>query len=167
MQKTSIKRAALLLCAVLMAFQFAACGKKDKTYTSDQGISITMEDGMEEKTQSGASVYYEGKKALAVIIKENFADFQTYGIDTDAYTIEKYESLIKQANGLTDDFEVDENGNPYLTYEQTVSGAQGFYFVTVKKGTDAFWVITFACAEDDSEDYLPKFKQWSDSIEVQ
>ncbi len=161
-----LKRILIVACAVIIAFSITACGKKEKTYTSDSGIKITMDDGLESSSVDGFACFYSNDDCFAGAIKETFDDFAVYGVDANAYTLEEYESLMIQANGLTGSFSTDAKGNPYITYESTVDNIDAYCYMTVRKGKDAFWAIVFGCEQKDKDTFASKFEKWSASIEI-
>lgn len=98
-------------------------------------------------------------------VKEDFEAFEAFGYDPEAMTLDEYAALVAQANTqFGGEFEKDANGNYAVTYTSTVGETTFYYHATVVKGTNAFWVITFACYEADSDTYADQFVNWANTI---
>ncbi len=126
-----------------------------------------MMAGMEAGEAEGVDVFYSADDCMMSALREGFDVFASVGLDGEATTLEEYAALVEQAGGLTTSFETDGNGNPFMTYTSVVDGNDIFYYATLRKGTDAFWVVNFACMDAQQAEYLPQFEQWSNSIVVE
>ena len=137
-----------------------SCFNKEKTY-SKYGMTITMTEGFTEKSILNATYYLESTQSLMHALKEEFNP--TYLPSTT--TLDEYVSLVKRNNYLQAEVETRENEEYlYFTYEKTVSGKTFFYLATAHKTEDSFWLIQFACNENDKEDFEDKFLKWADTI---
>ena len=171
-----MKKIFAVAMAVLMIFSFAACGNKDdngnsnsnsnlETYTVS-GLTIQMEKGLTQATQSGFDAFFSGDRAAMAGVKETADEFTPLGYDVNSLSEEDYASMVAEANGF-EGFTKNANGRFVYTYVENVEGDDYFYYTTVRKGSDCFWVINFFCANDDAKEYQPKFNQWAETIEVQ
>lgn len=61
----------------------------------------------------------------------------------------------------------EEDGLVYFTYEKSNNGKDYKYYATVFKGTDAYWLIQFACEVDDFDKFLPDFQKMGKIGEIQ
>lgn len=170
-----MKKLIAALVAVLMVVSFAACGGKTtskldtadlETYEFD-GLTIQMEKGMEIGSQEGFDAFASSTTCMMTGVKEGFDLFTSYGYDPENMTLEEYGELVAQANEqFNGDFSEDANGNLAVTYTYNVEGTNYYYHATVAKGTDSFWVITFACFEGDQSEYADQFEAWANTIVV-
>ncbi len=170
-----MKKLIAALVVVLMVVSFAACGGKTtskldtanlETYEFD-GLTIKMEKGMEIGSQEGFNAFASSNTCIMTGVKEGFDLFTSYGYDPENMTLEEYGELVEQANEqFNEDFSADANGNLAATYTYDINGTSFFYHATVAKGTDAFWVITFACSEDAQSEYADQFEAWANTIVV-
>lgn len=157
--------AVAIMCVVSMFF-FVGCSSTE-TYTSDAGISITMEKGFYEKTLVGQTYYLESTDVIFTALKEEFSIFDSYGYSPDTMSLNDYADLVKQVNELSTDTIFDEARNlTYFTYEKTVTGRDFYYLAVVTKGSDAFWLCQFACLREDSANYTNQFLDWATTIQV-
>ena len=78
-------------------------------------------------------------------------------------TLNEYAKLVITANSLTATA-AEEDGLVYFTYEKSNNGKDYKYYATVFKGTDAYWLIQFACEVDDFDKFLPDFQKWAKSV---
>ena len=118
-----------------------------------------------EKTE-GMTMFYASDTCMMSGVKETFEEYKAAGVDAAAMSMEDYAALIQQANGLEAAFTLDANGNYVMTYNKDVGGKAFFYYTTLRKGTTAFWVVSFACMEQDREAFMPEFELWANSIVV-
>ena len=103
---------------------------------------------------------------MMAALQETFKTFDALGADLRDYTIEQYAALVKEANDYEGDFTPDSYGNLRITYSRNVDDTKYFYYSTVRKAPDAFWLIHFACLESDKEAYEPVFEMLGSTIEV-
>ena len=148
-----------LLLIVCLSLGACSCFKKEKTY-SGNGMSITMEDGFYEKEIVAATYYLESTSAIMHALKE---EFQT--LLPSSTTLQRYATMVQNNNRLESEVSSRENEEYlYFEYEKTANGKDFFYLATVHKADDSFWLIQFACSQDDKEDYKDKFLKWADTI---
>ncbi len=171
-----MKKILTVVLAALMIFSFAACGssgngggsdsdKNLKTY-SVAGLTIQMEKGLVQSSLSGFDVFLSGDNFAMTGEKETAEEFESVGYDVNSLSEEDYAALVAEVNGF-DGFTKNANGRFVYTLFDSVDGDDYFYYITLRKGSDCFWMINFFCEEDDAEEYEPKFEQWAETIEVQ
>ncbi len=181
------KKLALILAAVLV-FSFSACGisrgdgvgvvhKKSslagmvkfeeelETYSLPNGLTLQMEKGMVESSDENFDAFFAGQNAAMAGVRESAEEFEMIGYDLYSLSIEEYADMVAESNGF-DGFQKNENGSLIYTYVRNFDGDDYFYYTTVKKGPDCFWVINFFCPNEYSEEYLPKFNRWAESVQI-
>lgn len=157
--------AAALLLTLLTGCGGAAKSAEPKTF-EETDLSVTLTDDFSKQELENITYYYISEKAIAMMLKEDFSVFEAAEISTDI-TLEQYAQLITDNNGLTGTaIGTDSRGNVSFTYTNTADGQEFFYYATVKKGTNAYWLCQFACRTADAEAYKPLFAEWGASIAV-
>lgn len=168
MKKITTKIIAAAL-AMLTLLSFAGCAllaKEPVTYDNGSGLTVVMPEGMQDLQQEGFVMSYADNHTLMTAVREGFAEYVDYGFDLENMTMEEYAELCQDVNGLEEPFTADANGNYYTTYTADVDGDNFYYYCTLRKGSDAFWVVTFACLESEMAKYEAEFVNWSNSIVV-
>lgn len=132
-----------------------------KTFTAE-GMSITLNENFSKDTVDMFTACYSSGEAAVFALKEPF----TLMDGLENYTLEQYGQLVLQTNGMTD-FELQTvDGILYFEYEadNEADKTTYYYFSTVHKATDAFWLVQFACDTKDAEELIPSFIQWAKSV---
>ncbi len=149
----------LLLCAVLLCA--AACGSAEpKTFTKE-GMSITLTSDFRESAQEGFTVCYDSRKLAVLALKESYDLFASMG----DITLEEYGQLVLSANSLDSSLET-ENGLTFFSHDKYVNNTYYTYHCFVFQGTDAFWLVQFACKTGDAEALKDTIFSYAKSIEV-
>lgn len=130
---------------------------------SVNGINVTMDDDFVEKENVSYTTYLLSDKAMFLALKEDFTTLSQIGIDNNS-KLEDYANIIKKTNNLTNEFKK-ENNFMYTTYEKQINGKNYFYLAAVYKAKDAFWLVNFACVDKDKDKYMPKFIEWTKTVE--
>ena len=129
------------------------------------GLAISMSADMKRTPNESFALFYTSEHCMVSALREDFELLGSVGIGSADMTVEEYISIVETNNGMT--FSPDLYGNPAAVYENEVSGSTFVYYSTVRKGSDAFWLVSFACLAAERETYLPQFMLWGSSIEVQ
>ena len=161
--KKTYKISLLLLCMVLL-LSFCSCGlfgKAKEKDSSKSGATITLTDEFTEQELVSQTAYYVSMKSIVTMLKEEFSLFK--GTEYENMTLNEYAKLVITANSLTATA-AEEDGLVYFTYEKSNNGKDYKYYATVFKGTDAYWLIQFACEVDDFDKFLPDFQKWAKSV---
>lgn len=165
-----IQKISIILCAaVLLCLPLSGCfsqTSEEKTYSFDE-LSITMEGGFRKVDAQAVTYYLQSKKAIFTALKEPFSSLSSLDITPES-SLSEYMQVVITSNKL-DDAEVKdgENGTyQYLIYEKDTGGKTYFYTVVAVKGSDAFWLVNFACPTGNREAYAEKFLDWANTITV-
>lgn len=165
MKKKILGIGAFVVACLSSVLMLAGCGTTEKTFSSDDGISITLTNEFQEYSMYGYSL------ALSTADKAFLAEkvvFNTQGTDEN-WTEQEYAQAIVDSNSLDtmSDVFVDGERNLVYFYYTNVSQGNNFYYLAVaKKGTDAFWLCQFSCYETRAEAYKTQFLDWATTIEV-
>lgn len=157
----------ILFCSLLVVC-LSACsllGPSNKDFTTN-GMTITLTDEFYEKENVSFTKLYQSEKAIVSILKEEFDLVPEMNKDT---SLEEYSTAVLAANNLTDKkLNKSTNGKyNYFEYERTANGNDFYYIGTVYKGTDAFWLINFACLQDDKDNFKETFLNWADTVKFE
>ena len=151
----------IFVCILLIGCGSDSSEIKEKTYTSN-GLSITMKEGLLEKTNENFEVYFETSDMIFMGNKETFEELSIINLDANS-TLDEYLDLIISVNGESSGKLKDGDLN-YFTYEREVNGNKFFYVGSVYKANDAFWLCNFACAYSDKDTYEDLFIKWAKTV---
>lgn len=164
-----MKKIGLAVLVFMVSLVLVGCslgGDKQKTYSTN-GFKVTMDEGFYEKDLISATLYLESNNAIMTALKEKFTDLSAVDLSKDS-KLDDYIELVMTVNKATGEPKKSSDGKyQYFTYEKEVSGKTFYYQATVVKGSDAFWLVNFACLESEKADFQEKFLKWADSIVVE
>ena len=152
-----------LFLALLTVFTACEASKSEKTF-SGSGFSITLDNSFYEKELVSLTAYYESTKMIVTVLKEEFSLFEGYVV---VNSLAEYAELVISANGLENITASEKDGVTYFEYEKTVSGKDYKYYATVHKGSDAFWLVQFACETKNYEDLKADMETYAKSFKAE
>ena len=166
-KKGSRKGIVVLVAALILGFLI---GWFKPTYNAStvspkgfhaEGMLITLTDSFREVSYQGFTQCYESKTVAVFTLKEAFSLVE----GMEDYTLEEYGTLVVQANGMGEDELKHENGVYYFDYTALGSdGTENYYFATLHKGKDAFWLIQFATPAANADKIRDQFFTWAASV---
>lgn len=169
-KKGSRKGIVILVVAALLGFLVGFLPTASRVRTvqpkefSAAGMTITLNTEFKEASYQGYTQCYETRTIAVFALKEEF----TLMAGLEDYTLEEYGALVLQSNGM-DLSELEyENGVYYFDF--TALGGDGnenYYFATLHKGNDAFWLIQFATPVTNQEKVQDDFFEWAASVTFQ
>ena len=128
---------------------------------SAAGMTITLTNQFEETDYEGFTQCYESKSVAVMTLKEEFTLME----GLDAYTVEDYGRLVLASNGMDESWLTQENGIWYFSYvTQGGDGADYYYFATLHKSGDAFWLIQFATPATNESKLHDQFLAWAADV---
>ena len=155
---------ALIGVLMLAAALLTGCSASAKTYDTGAGMSLSLPGNFKEYSVDGQTAAYESNKAIVTVLKETFTDLENAGLELDeASAVEDYAQIVMVNNGLYTTLE-EKDGVTYFVYEMSVDDYDISYMATVTKGSDAFWLVQFACESKNFEKQQPDFISWAKSI---
>ena len=158
-----MKKILSLALALVMLVTFASCGEANPKNFSAQGMTVTLTDAFKENTQAGYTVCYESSDVAVFILKESFS-IQP-GVEN--LTLDEYAELVRQSNASRSPSAITKQDG-FHSMEYTFLNEQEnqtySYFCTMFKGTDAFWLVQFACKEGDYDSYKDTFLGWAKTV---
>ena len=105
--------------------------------------------------------------AMNEILSLTFEVFENAGLDN--ITLDDYKGYVLEANSKYSPKEDNSfDGLTVLRYESYIEAKKTnfTYFVSLYKGTDAFWIVQFACKSSEYADYEQYFVKWARSVRV-
>lgn len=138
----------------------------DKTF-SDGNFSITLTDEFEQidLEENNLTDYYAcfGTNYMSVFIsKEPFSLSEGFG----DLTIEEYRDLVLKNNDFDSSPTIQNHEGLTCFDYNTVndSGDDSYYFTSVYKSDDAFWIVGFATFAENEEIYGEDIIEWAKSV---
>ena len=145
---------------------FAAKNGDAKEFSSD-GLTLTLTDKFSKAEIEGYTVCYDSLDVAVYALKESFEVFENAGLDN--VTLDDYKGYVLDANSkYSPKGDNSFDGLTVLRYESYIEAEKTnfTYFVSLYKGTDAFWIVQFACKSSEYADYEQYFVKWAKSVRV-
>ncbi|MBO5095977.1 MAG: hypothetical protein J6B98_03805 [Bacilli bacterium] len=166
----NLKKFLMGLFCVIAAVLLVGCEDVELSNSkefNEKGFSITLTEDFVKKDIVSATYYYESMNSIAMALKEEFSNLEVVGLTEDS-SIEDYTKVVLANNKMSEDNlkYSDDNKYIYFEYEKEVSGSNMYYLAVVKKGSDAFWLMNFACKADQKADLQDNFHEYASSIKV-
>ncbi|MDO4377929.1 MAG: hypothetical protein Q4C64_02100 [Erysipelotrichia bacterium] len=163
-----MKKILIILLSVMLLLLTFGCQKEDDVLKYTQsGLTVELPEGMISGDENGFDIFLYNNDFMFSALKENYDIFNRIGYDPEKLTVEEYGKLIMEINNDDDQFEEDAFNNLYISYTNTVDGQQYYYYTTIRKGTDAFWLITFSSFASEKDTYSKLFAKWANTIVVE
>ncbi len=157
----------LIVCGLLA---LAGCGSKEAaltTYDTGEGFKIDMVSGMTKETIDGQQIAYDNQDCILIVNSDSFATLDSLGYSGSGMDEDAYADLINQLYDLGDSFSQDTNNHPCCTQVSTNDNGDSIYnYITIRKGSDTFWIVNLMCYEKDKDTYQPQFEKWAATIIV-
>lgn len=161
-----MKKIVLIILSAVLLLSAVSCTdllKPQEKVFSSNGMSITLTTEFNEASIEGYTVCYESKDVAVFILKEAFS--LQAGLENQ--TVDYYAELVRNANMSKAPGEIKKyNGLTYLEYDHLneEKGVTYRYFTTMFKGTDAFWLVQFACDKNEFADKRQDFINWANTV---
>lgn len=161
-RKKSVKRSAWVLIAaffigIVIGFPigFLSIQPQKKDFSA-QGMTITLTDEFRQVEVENFTVAYDSAKLTVYASK----------IDILEAPLAEVAEVFATHSGLTPDDVKTTDGLTYFTYTNISSknNVKYQYTVCVYQNNDTFWVIQFAIAAKDADDYADKITEWAKSV---
>lgn len=154
----SILAAAVVLGVIIgLLIAFPGATGEPKQFSYEQ-MHITLNDYFKESSFSGFNVCYESKDVAVFVRKETLQE---------DYSLEQYGEMIILTNDKDSSVQLQTDGELYyFEYDFSDSDASDNikYFAAVFKDGSDYWLIQFACYEDDYQEYRAYFEDWCKSV---
>ena len=169
-KKGSKKGILVLIVSLILGFAIgfaipllSKSGDAEPKIFSSHGMSITLPGDFKETDISGYTQCYDGGKAAILTLKEDFTLAEGFG----DLTLEEYGALVLQSNAQRTPSAL-QNTDGILWFDYTFTnpenGVTYYYYTTMYKGSDAFWMVQFFTEASLSDIYTPLFQQWAQSV---
>lgn len=159
--KRVLRMTATVMLACLLLLSGCDKFKQNEKEFSKAGLTITLTEAFVEQDHVQFTSTYASANIVVYVLKEEFSILNTTNINL-------YKSMIKQnnANKNMSDFE-EKNGLLYATFEMEYAASKYNYIVTIFKGSDAFWLVQFACKSDKYEKLKDDIFKYAETIKVE
>ncbi|MBQ8895942.1 MAG: hypothetical protein IJY88_04025 [Clostridia bacterium] len=161
-----MKKFIAFLMAALMLVCLVSCGEpKEKEFTSEKGLTITLTESFKEAQYEGYTICYDSPTVAIFVLKEDFSLLA--GLEN--YTLAQYAELVHNANSSkkpTAITEVEGLTCFEYTYLNTDDITDYSYFTTMFKGDDAFWTVQFCSKTDKYDSCKAEMIKYAKSVDV-
>lgn len=159
-----MKKILCCLLVVLFLFSLTACGTASPKEFTSNGMTVTLTDAFKEASYEGYTVCYESKDVAVFVLKESFSIQEGFG----DLSVDDYAELVYTANASKNPNAVaKEDGLTVMEYSflNEQENKTYSYYSAMFKGTDAFWLVQFACVEENYEAKRDTFVEWAKTVE--
>lgn len=123
------------------------------------GMTIILTKDFEETTLLNFTVAFASDEVYVTGLEEKFS----LADGLEDYTLEEYGKAVMKNANLDPNNLKKENDLTYFTYEVE----DYYYFASVYKTDEAFWLVQFMTYNDSKDYYIEKFIEWSKSIDFE
>lgn len=124
------------------------------------GLNITLTEGFREVKQEGFPACFESSEVAVISVKEDFASAE----GLSELTVQKYGEFIMDNNSYDHMRMYSEGDRTYIEYETEPVDETYFYFLSIYKTDDAFWMVNFAVPVGKKAEYIDTFKEWANTV---
>ena len=162
-----MKKIISFLAILVLVISLPACSSpapQEKVF-SKSGLEITLTTDFTETSMAGYTFCYESSHVVIVALKEEFSLLEQ-SLDM---TLNEYTELLRKANTSHSPSAVStQNGIPCFEYTwfNETENKTFRYYTTAFKGSDAFWMVQFVCADSAYATQKDNFLTWAQSITV-
>lgn len=152
----------LLLVAVILVSMTSCMTASPKDFTCE-GMTVTLTNRFKETQYEGYTICYGSPDVMVIVLKESFS----LQAGLDQMTLDEYANFVLQANASKSPSEITKHeGFQSMEYDffNENENKTYSYFSTMFKGPDAFWLVQFACLEQDYEANKDMFLTYANSI---
>lgn len=156
----------VLIGSVLLGVLIGLCSNRftvalDKVFEVDN-MNITLNSRFAQGDIDGFAACYGTDDVSIFVVKESFSLMD--GLQD--YRLDEYGDLVLEANGHPADSIKSEDGVTYFDYHWTNPDTNDtyYYFTTLHKGTDAFWIVSFTTLSKNETKYRDDFVEWAKSV---
>ena len=158
---------ALILCILAL---ISLCSCKDlldsETGARDYDeFSIEIPEAFKEVAVDGYAAYFVYDNVYVWAIKDSFANLDGSAV----WEVADYAERIHYVNALKSPTPVTVTDGLYnieYTVFNEMKNINFTYFTVMYKGSDAFWMVQFACDENEYAEYKPHFLAWAKTVTI-
>ncbi len=151
------------LLVLLLMCSFVSCTNGAAKEFTSNGMSITLTDAFRENTYEGYTVCYDSKDVAVFVVKEPFSIQE--GLSD--LSIDDYAEAVYEANASKSPSEISKE-NDLTSMEYNFLNEQENqtyrYYAAMFKGSDAFWLVQFACKQDEYDAKRQTFIDWAKTV---
>ncbi len=158
-----------LVFCVLFACLTACSDSEEKSDNSKvfktDGMSITLTEDFEKQSYEGYTACFvdEENTVIVLTLQEEFSLMDGF----EDWSLNKYAETVKSGSVNASNATVrTENGITCFEYEYKNfdNNIRYYYYSTVFKTSDSFWLIQFSCMSEDKDSLKPIFAKYAQSV---
>lgn len=107
----------------------------------------------------------DNEKATVVLSVEEFYNMTAAGLDVEM-SVSEYAKLVIKADETIQTPVYPKGDGAYFEYVKDIGDNQYRYFAYAYKGSNAFYLLQFCCAEEDTEQQRTSFETIAESVVV-
>lgn len=130
------------------------------------GFSVKLPSGFVRQQVDDLALYAsDNEKASVVLSAEAFYNMTAAGLDIEMSASE-YAKLVIKADETIQTPVYPRGDGAYFEYVKDIGDKQYRYFAYAYKGSNAFYLLQFCCAEEDTEQQRTSFEMIAESVAV-
>ncbi len=133
-----------------------------KQFTCEE-MQITLTEEYMKVPVDGFDACFANEDIVVFVLREDFDLLD----NMENYSLQEYGELLLDTNGLTETSEIKEvNGITYYEYEaeNEEENCTYYYYATIFKSDEAFWVIQFAVQSEEADQHMTQLIEMSKTI---
>ena len=162
----------LLSIALLLVFSLAACEETGYKNYTELGLKFRLPKDFRKFYLQNIDIHYSTPDAnfeVQVLPKSEFEDVEMgYYISFDM-TVKEYTEFFIKENEWKCEYTYDETRdatNFYVFWTPSEDFEYTYYYITIMKSENAFYIIMMSCVESNYPVYEEKFRAWSTYVEL-
>ncbi len=157
------KTISVFLC-VIFILSLTACSSDGNRVFGGDGFSITLPSDFKKTENGEASEWHaENGKCVVSVVEDKFSDLENEAI-TEESSVYDYLSEIINKNNINTELSGSETTS--FSYDISIDGNDYRIFCYAFKGSDAFWIFSFASEKDNFDSLIGKFAEWTATVKV-
>jgi len=161
----------LIFIALLfsLALSLVACSEGMVEYY-EAGLHFKLPKNFRKLTLQGIDFHYSTPEAsfeIQILPKSEFEDVEMgYYIDFDM-TVKEYTEFFIKENKWECEYTYDETRDAttfFFFWSPEEDGTYTYYYITIMKNSNAFYIILMSCLEKDYPTYADAFRVWNSYI---
>lgn len=130
------------------------------------GFSVKLPTGFVTQQVDDLALYAsDNEKASVVLSAEAFYNMSAAGLDVEM-SVSEYAKLVIKADETIQTPVYPRDDGAYFEYVKDIGNNQYRYFAYAYKGSNAFYLLQFCCAEADTEQQRVSFEKIAESVAV-
>ncbi len=137
----------------------------DTTYEVGD-FSFKSDEFMFETKVDGFSIAFENLFGDVAVLGNSEKKSYLLGLGYDEVSLENYANLAHETNENNPSELKKSESEKYYYYTYTAGDEKGkfYYLCVIYESEEDFWLVNFACKEEEKDEYKDKLIEWADSV---